>query len=137
MSDLDRIPSWAPVLVGLLAFAVHDWTLQPWTLDDAYITFRYADNLVAGHGIVFNPGERVEGYTNFLWLLLLAVGRSLGLAPELFSKVLGALLDVASLTMIGFAHRLVPGLSRRTAMLAALLLGTCGVFSKWSMSGME
>jgi hypothetical protein len=30
-------------------------------------------NLVAGHGLVFNPGERVEGYTNFLWTLLMAV----------------------------------------------------------------
>jgi len=40
--------------------------------DDAYISFRYAKNLLQGHGLVFNVGERVEGYTNFLWTVLLA-----------------------------------------------------------------
>ena len=40
--------------------------------DDAFISFRYARNLLEGHGLVFNPGERVEGYTNLLWVLELA-----------------------------------------------------------------
>lgn len=40
--------------------------------DDAYIGFRYSKNLLEGHGLVFNIGERVEGYTNFLWTVLLA-----------------------------------------------------------------
>ena len=39
--------------------------------DDAYIGFRYARNVARGDGFVFNAGERVEGYTNFLWLTLL------------------------------------------------------------------
>ncbi|MCY3959730.1 MAG: hypothetical protein OXG65_15775, partial [Chloroflexi bacterium] len=37
--------------------------------DDAFISFRYVRNLLEGHGLVFNPGEYVEGYTNFLWVL--------------------------------------------------------------------
>jgi hypothetical protein len=37
------------------------------------ISMRYAANLAAGAGLVWNPGERVEGYTNFLWTLLMAV----------------------------------------------------------------
>ena len=40
--------------------------------DDSFISFRYANNLARGQGLVFNPGERVEGYTNFLWVLLAA-----------------------------------------------------------------
>lgn len=40
--------------------------------DDAYISFRYLDNWLNGLGLVYNPGERVEGYTNFLWIVLLA-----------------------------------------------------------------
>lgn len=40
--------------------------------DDAYISFRYAQNLVNGEGLVFNPGERVEGYSNLLYVLMLA-----------------------------------------------------------------
>ncbi len=46
--------------------------------DDAYIAFRYADNLARGAGPVFNPGERVEGYTDPLWVAALAAARRLG-----------------------------------------------------------
>src|SRR5687768_10954266 len=41
--------------------------------DDAYISYRYARNWVAGHGLVFNPGDPVEGYTNLLYVLLMAL----------------------------------------------------------------
>ena len=63
-------------LVGLIAclsiLAIQIW--RYWFIcDDAFISFRYARNLATGHGLVFNPGfERVEGYTNFLWVLMLA-----------------------------------------------------------------
>ncbi|HXF48251.1 MAG TPA: hypothetical protein VNL73_02350, partial [Verrucomicrobiae bacterium] len=40
--------------------------------DDAFISFRYIRNFLDGHGLVFNVGERVEGYTNFFWIMLLA-----------------------------------------------------------------
>ena len=40
--------------------------------DDSFISFRYAKNFVNGDGLVFNPGERVEGYTNFLWVMMLS-----------------------------------------------------------------
>lgn len=40
--------------------------------DDAFITLRYVENFLDGKGLVFNDGEKVEGYTNFLWLLLIA-----------------------------------------------------------------
>jgi len=49
--------------------------------EDAFISIRYAQNLVDGHGLVYNAGERVEGYTNFLWTLLLAGGLKLGVPP--------------------------------------------------------
>lgn len=40
------------------------------TIDDAYLTFRYTANLAAGHGPVWNVGEDpVEGFTNFLWMV--------------------------------------------------------------------
>ncbi len=43
-----------------------------WVCDDAFISFRYAWNLARGHGLVFNAGEYVEGFTNFLWTLALS-----------------------------------------------------------------
>ncbi len=38
-------------------------------IDDAFISFRYARNLTEGTGLVYNPGEYVEGITNLLWTL--------------------------------------------------------------------
>lgn len=58
------------ILLGMVALA-WGWSLL-WASDDAYISFRYAENLVRGHGLVFNPGQRVEGYTDFLWTLVAA-----------------------------------------------------------------
>lgn len=42
--------------------------------DDAFISYRYAANLLAGNGLVFNAGEPVEGYSNFLYTLLMVPG---------------------------------------------------------------
>ena len=54
--------------------------------DDAFISFRYARNLLEGHGLVFNVGDRVEGYSNFLWVLELAFLWGLfGWRPEIAS----------------------------------------------------
>src|SRR5689334_14244881 len=74
---LERLPVIAGAsrvrLVVLLATVVLGvawaWKLL-WCSDDAYISFRYAANLLDGYGLVWNPGERVEGYTNFLWLII-------------------------------------------------------------------
>lgn len=65
--------------------------------DDAFISFRYAENLVAGEGLVYNKGERVEGYTNFLWTLLIAAGLKYGIDPVDFSAFLGILFYAGTL----------------------------------------
>ena len=57
-----------PWLALLGWFSSAAWSLT----DDAFISFRYVRNLLEGHGLVFNPGERVEGYSNFLWVPELA-----------------------------------------------------------------
>jgi hypothetical protein len=65
--------------------------------DDSFISYRYADNLVHGSGLVFNPNERVEGYTNFLWTVLLAAGISLGADVIWFSKIISVGVCTATL----------------------------------------
>jgi len=52
-----------------------------WTCDDIFITLRYAQQFLAGHGFVYNVGERVEGYTHFLWLLIITAFERLGADP--------------------------------------------------------
>ena len=72
------------ILVAVFAVIMLFTFLRSYPVDDAFITYRYAQNLVDGHGPVWNPGERVEGYSNFLWLLMIAFGMLLGLQPEVF-----------------------------------------------------
>ena len=44
------------------------------TQDDVYISLRYSLNLALGNGLVFNPGEKLESYTNFLWVIMGRIG---------------------------------------------------------------
>lgn len=75
-----RVIFWTLAVLAVLAATAQAWVLR-WTCDDAFISFRYAQHFVEGHGLVFNldPNETpVEGYTNFSWTMLLALGISLG-----------------------------------------------------------
>jgi len=115
-------------------------TLLAWSnrfiQDDAFISFRYADHLVRGNGLVYNAGERVEGYTNFLWTLVIAAGLCLSLDPVAFSQVLGLGCFVLSLVFTYRLSRLVLG-SRESALLAVVLLGTNYTFSAYATGGLE
>ncbi|MFP6627913.1 MAG: hypothetical protein VCC67_02630, partial [Myxococcota bacterium] len=66
------LPRVVPIVGGLLFFALWLAYREFW-LDDAFITFRYAKNWADGLGLVFNPGETIEGYTPFSWTLGIAV----------------------------------------------------------------
>jgi hypothetical protein len=63
---------WLPLLIFLIAVAAR-LIPGPRTIDDSYITYRYARNLLAGEGFVFNPGERVLGTTTPLYTSLMAL----------------------------------------------------------------
>src|SRR5512135_464280 len=56
--------------------------------DDAFISYTYAKSLVEGHGLTWF-GDHVEGYTNFLWVLWIALGMKLGVEPVAWSYVGG------------------------------------------------
>ena len=103
-------------------------------VDDSFITFRYARNWVDGHGVVFNPGERVEGYTSFLWVVTSAGALLVGVSPLAAARVLGvagaAACVVAAFVM---ARRLAP----RSAWLAPLLVGLHSGLGLWAWAGME
>ncbi len=76
--------------------------------DDSFITLRYARNLVQGEGLVFNPGERVEGFTNMLWTLLLSLCGVIGIDLLAAARILGV---VAGLATIILTYRLFHALN--------------------------
>ncbi len=107
-------------------------------VDDAFISFRYATNLVESGELTWNPGERVpvEGYTNFLWTLLLAAAVALGLEPVFASQTLGL---IAFLGTLWATHGLARDvLESRTWAIAAMgLLGTNYTFICFATGGLE
>jgi arabinofuranosyltransferase len=109
-----------------------------WIQDDAYISFRYARNLVDGNGLVFNPGDRVEGYTNYLWTMLSAIPLATGTEDPLpFMHHTGRLFWFGTyglLLVFGF-HLLSRGVL--TAPLVAAPLVAHWSFNQWFLSGME
>ncbi len=92
------------LLLGLLAIAigVAGAVRFAWTADDAYISFRYARNLVNGLGLVYNAGERVEGYSNFLWTLWCAVGLRFGFAAETWANASGIACFAATIGLLAW-----------------------------------
>jgi len=77
-------------------------SLQAVAFDDAWITYRYAENWVAGHGIVFTPGASpVEGYSNPLWLAFSAAAIALGLDPYTATRALGVASYLVAIAAIG------------------------------------
>ncbi|MGM0574520.1 MAG: hypothetical protein ACQEXJ_02130 [Myxococcota bacterium] len=105
-------------------------------LDDAFISLRYAEHLAEGHGLVWNPGEAVEGYTNFLWTVLVAAPFLLDLDPVLFSQVAGLACFVA---MLEAARRLSERLLGPwwAGLLVVALLATNHTVSAYATSGLE
>ena len=106
--------------------------------DDAFISFRYARNLIEGHGLVFNVGERVEGYSNFLWTIeLAAIWRALGIPPEDAAPWLSTAFTVATLAaMIWWVARL-PCLHHRNLVIwmSLGLICTSATFAVWTSAG--
>jgi hypothetical protein len=123
-----------PLAVAALVYGAVRW--WPRTVDDAYILFRYADNLVAGHGPVYNAGERVEGHSSPAWVALSAAAIAVDLDPVTTAKVAGLTSSIAVVVLLGagLARSDVPGWGAGLAMLVA---GSSFVLQIWSVSGME
>ena len=106
--------------------------------DDAFISFRYTRNLLEGHGLVFNPGEYVEGYTNFLWILeLAAIWGIFGLRPEHAAPWLSVAYTIATIAaMLWWVARL-PSLRNRglVGWMALGLLCSSATFAVWTSGG--
>jgi arabinofuranosyltransferase len=112
---------WRALLL-LLDSAIFGVFLYQWCcfsctfIDDAYITLRYARNLAMGHGLVYNPGEMVEGISNPGWAILIALAHRLGMDPTVATARLTLLFGAAAFVLL-----------RQTALKA---LGTWSIFAR-------
>ncbi|KDN16710.1 DUF2339 domain-containing protein [Amycolatopsis rifamycinica] len=143
--DVDR--GWrAFVLTLTLGLSLLHQLLFATVTEDALVTFRYAQNIADGNGPVFNPGERVEGYTNFLWLVLVALPRAaFGADIRTTAVVFGVLAALGCVLLACFlANRIVvaatpDGAGPRPAIgvAAAVLTAAAGGLAVYGASGSE
>ncbi len=106
--------------------------------DDAYITLRYARHFIAGQGIVWNPGEYVQGYTNFLQLLFVSWLGELGIDLQSASRIIGVV-SIAALaaTMLLFRTINRGEACERLWHIPVILVMTSAPLLLWSLGGLE
>ena len=123
-------------LAVIVAGAVGLAYAQRFMDDDAYISLRYARHWAEGAGPVYNVGERVEGYTNFLWVAMLAGGIRLGADPVAWAQGLGLACFAGMLATTYRLGRLVLP-TAAWAMAAVALVGTHFSVSAFATGGLE
>jgi len=107
-------------------------------VDDAYVSFVFARNLADGAGLVFNLGDRIEGYSNFLWVLILGGLRYFtGVSIPMAARIIGAVLAICNVLLVLSIARRVIGEGSRWALAAAVLTAVDLRVAAWSVEGLE
>jgi arabinofuranosyltransferase len=136
----------ALILGGAILLCVLGWHLFLFLTDDAFIAFRYISNRQLGHGYTWNapPFLPVEGYTSFLWVVLLdGVWAVTGVEPPAAANFLSLLCSIGTLLVtVALARRLLRSAGREAdlpILLPLVLLGVVSnrTFLAWTSSGLE
>ena len=127
------------VAATLISCLVGAFILREAGIDDVGISYRYARHLADGSGLTWNAGEEpVEGYSNLLWVLILAVGHLFGADIEILSRVLGLLLGVGTLYLTyRIASSVDPDTPHPFPTIVPLLVALTPAWLMWMMSGLE
>jgi arabinofuranosyltransferase len=128
-----KAPRWALAAAVLAALVLG--VAGNGLVDDAYIQFRYAENLAAGHGMVFNPGEHIEGASGGVWIAALAVGPLLGVNAGVWGRVLSLGLTGLATLLAGAAVRRIAG--PLAGAYAALLWAALPTNAMYAATGLE
>jgi arabinofuranosyltransferase len=110
---------------------------QDFQADDAFITYRFAVNWAKGIGPVFNPGEKVEGYSNFLMMAFEALVAALGRDVVSASRALGTLSCWGLIVLVFAVHRAELRRSRSLAIAASGALALHAGLAVFARSGLE
>lgn len=108
----------------------------PYTVDDAYIIFRYSRNWARGLGLVYNPGVRTDGYTSFLWTVFLGVWAHFDMPLDVVAKIWGGMFGAVTLFLVWRLPSLA-GLSSSTRWIAVLFTAVAPSIVVSSVDGLE
>lgn len=133
------LPALSVVALGAVVLVVHAQRYMPFFADDSFISMRYAERLIEGKGLTWNDGERVEGYSNLLWVLALACVSAFGVDMLAAARALGVACFVVCMGALAFSCRPSSFRDRRLAAGAVGVLGVglTGIVAVWAIGGLE
>ena len=109
-----------------------------WLGDDIFIGFRYIQNFLNGHGLVYNIGERVEGYTDFLWIMLISFFSWLKMDPQLTVQAFGILSSIGTIIIFSIiSYKITYPRNIFIIPFVPLALALNYDFNVWATSGLE
>jgi arabinofuranosyltransferase len=123
-------------IVPLVILLLHIAYYYPFFADDGFISLRYARRLVDGQGLTWNDGERVEGYSNLLWVLLTAAAGRAGIDLVIAARVLGVLSVLATAAALASYCRRF-GLRDAALWWTAIIFATTAPVAIWAIGGLE
>ena len=135
--DTLRFPIPLLLLLAVAIFVYHAGLYWHWLEDDAFISLRYARNLVEGPGLVFNPGQMVEGYSNFAWVMFSAGCLKLGWDPLLMLRLAGILGGVVTLLCSWRLALALQPTAIYTSLAAPFFLALSPVLPRHATTGLE
>lgn len=137
-------PSWRSRGVALVGLAVVVAVLVerlrwyfPFLSDDALISLRYAQRFLEGEGLTWTDGERVEGYTDFAWVLLTALLGLFRVDLVVAARALGILGAGLAVGFTSLRPERVPSLSVVRIASGALLLALSDPLAAWAVGALE
>jgi arabinofuranosyltransferase len=126
-------------LVGCALLAAHAYYYWPFIIDDALISLRYSERLLEGHGLTWSDGDRVEGYSNLLWVLACAAVGATGI--DLISSMRLVSAGCAGAVIVAIAAQRPPRdwswRELSAPLVGVAILASSGAMAVWAVGGLE
>lgn len=126
-----------PLVLALMAFAICCAVLAPFSVDDAFVTFRYADELAQGNGFRYNAGgPETEGFVSWLWLIASAAAARAGASLPATMAWVSALIGALTIVVL-WRHLTAEERPEFEVALPLIFLAISAPFALYAVSGTE
>jgi arabinofuranosyltransferase len=124
--------------LAIIVMIIHAYTYYPFTADDAFISYRYVDRFLEGKGLTWTDGRAVEGYSNLLWVLLLAAIRFVTKAELwIIALIVGLICSIISLYLLMRVTQRITNNDDKATAWAAFIFAVAAPVAIWINGGLE
>ena len=128
------------LIVSIFLYTLGVWYFFNFTIDDTYISMRYAENLANGYGLVFNVNDApLEAYSNFVFVLFESLLRLLGFNSVIAVKIMSYFFGIGNILLLSIIGQLIlENKNKRNEIgLILVLVATSSPFIIWTVGGLE